>query len=342
MSADAKTTETPPAGSRVCKPAIDSDALRANLQETAVACVELRPEWAVLLEAVRGFKGIHATLEELLYDISHPYRNWRLILPRYRSFVLKHLDHYRRHERGPEAVARLLEILLAALKENVKNETLHQQSAEALAALLDKLVLVLRPEELASYHQTLREIFSRLAELDEPLLLPLVQGQHSLKRLAARLADKEKIGVGHQVTVDENKLVSDPNFPDFLAALSRLLQRGLQLNYRYWLSEEDPQPWFVSECESLCRGWQAGRLFSEISHARLREHLATVDAIAVDHDENALLRLLELPDHLDIVRLYKEIPDRLAGGLPHQAPTTTGSLKTARCCSSFGSWTPRG
>ena len=300
-----KEDSPPPGGAQACRPAIDSDALRANLQETAVACVELDPSLTVLLEVVADYQGIRAPLEELLYEISHPYRNWRLILPKFRSFILKHLDHYRRHERGPEACLRLGEILLTALRESAKNEVLLVQTAEALAALLDKLVLLLKPEQLGSYHQTLSHCFNQLAELDDPLLLPLVQGQYSFNKIITRLVGKCQSGGPDALKVCD------------LGAAARLLQRILILNYRYWLSEEDPQPWFVTECEALCRGWQAGPLFQEVSHACLHQYLAEVEQITVERETAAALaRLLELPDHLAIIRLYKEIPDKLAGEKP--------------------------
>ncbi|MDZ7641263.1 MAG: PEP/pyruvate-binding domain-containing protein [Desulfurivibrio sp.] len=293
---------------QVCKPAaIDSDALRANLQETAVDCIDLPAKWGILLEVVVDYQGIHASLEELLYEIAHPYRNWRLILPRYRSFVLKHLDHYRRHPRGPEACLRLVEILLLALAENRRHEELLQQSAEVLAALLDKLLASLKPADLPTFQQTLQESCNRLAELDEELLHPLVWGQHSLKKTVGRLVTK--CDAASEVKVCE------------LTAPARLLKEILSRNYQYWLAEEDPQPWFVHECQDICQGWEAGQLFQEISHSRLRQHLATAEAIDCEHDEQALPKLLALPDHMDIVRLYKEIPDRLAAHPEQQQAT---------------------
>ncbi len=304
-----ETDSSADSGEQLCKPAFDSDALRANLEETAVECVELAPSMEVLLEVVADYQGIRAPLEELLYEISHPYRNWRLIIPRFRSFVLKHLDHYHRHPRGPEACLRLQEILLAALRESAKNEELLAQAGEALLAFLDKLVTRLRPEELGPWRQTLSHSLYRLAELDDHLLLPLVQNQHSGKKIITRLAAKcQKEPEPSPQTTTDTLRVCD------LGAAVHLLERFLTLNYNYWLSEEDPQPWFDSECAALCRGWQTGRLFQEISHARLNQHLAEVKKIAGEKDpETVLPRLLELPDHLDLVRLYKEIPDKLAG-----------------------------
>ncbi len=67
---------------------IESDALRANLAETAGEVV-IEPKLRLLLDIVSGYKGISATLEHLLYEICHLYRNWSLLIPQLRSFCLK-------------------------------------------------------------------------------------------------------------------------------------------------------------------------------------------------------------------------------------------------------------
>ena len=289
----------------ICRPVIDSDALRANLRETAVDCLELNPDFKLLLEVVEGYQGIYGSLEDLLYEISHPYRNWRLILPKLRSFTLKHLDHYRRHQNGPRACLLLGDILLQAMSESEKNEAVLGQAAEVFISLLDKLILLLKFEDLPCFQPCLDHCFHQLAQLDDRLLTPVVQGQHPCKKMVARLLNKLQNADGAQIS---------PSETCGLSAAARLIKRLLILNYRYWLKEEDPQPWFVNECQSLCRGWQAGRLFQEISHTRLQEHLREVEKIEGDREcASALPRLLELPDHMDIVRLYKEIPDKLAG-----------------------------
>ena len=55
--------------------AIESDALKANLLETA-GHVVIDPDLLVLLEVVEQYKGLHSTLEKLLYEVCHPFRNW--------------------------------------------------------------------------------------------------------------------------------------------------------------------------------------------------------------------------------------------------------------------------
>ena len=279
-------------------PAIDSDALRANLRETAVAEVVIDPSCLVLLEIVRDYRGIHGNLEELLYEIGHPFRNWRLILPRLRSFVLKHLEHFRKHPQGAIAVRRFGDLFLAALRESGKQENLAALAMESLAAYLDKLAGAIaapgQPDQ-AGYDQALAHCFGELAAIDDHLLLHLVQAPLPLQKIAARL-------LAAWPAAEE---------PATAVPLARLLHRLLTLNYQSWLAEEDPQPWFAAECENLCRGWRAGRLFQEISHERLREHLATLAAIKAEAGCKSVEELLTLPGHLEIVRFYKEIPEQL-------------------------------
>jgi len=109
---------------------IDSDALKANLLETAEQ-VELRPDLLILLQAVEHFRGIHAALESLLYEICHPYRNWSLILPLLRGFVLKNFHHYCKSEHGPVAFSLFSGLFFEAVEDSYKNQLLLANIFEA-------------------------------------------------------------------------------------------------------------------------------------------------------------------------------------------------------------------
>ncbi|HSH13849.1 MAG TPA: hypothetical protein VLA15_08865, partial [Desulfurivibrionaceae bacterium] len=88
------------------RPDIESDALKANLLETAVDEVVIAPELRLLEEIVAPYKGVATSINGLLFEISHPFRNWTMILPRLRGFALKNHGYYRKHPRGPEALER--------------------------------------------------------------------------------------------------------------------------------------------------------------------------------------------------------------------------------------------
>ncbi len=118
---------------------IESDALKANLLETA-GHVVIDPELLVLLEVVDQFKGLHSTLEKLLYEVCHPFRNWKIVLPQLRSFVLKNFNHYRIHEKGPEALRLFSHLFLEALQDTKRDPVLLSQVVGAKMVWLDTLV----------------------------------------------------------------------------------------------------------------------------------------------------------------------------------------------------------
>ena len=206
---------------------IDSDALKANLLETA-EYVEIRADLMRLLEAVEKYRGIHTRLEGLLYEICHPYRNWNLILPLLRSFVLKNFQHYLKTGSGPEAYTLFSDLFFEAAEGSLKNSTLLAQIFEAHWDWIDKLASMLKPAELKAFEQGINDTFNRFSEIgaeDELVLIHLIHGRQSVKRVTERLSRQiEHHGIDW----------------DFMPA-ARLLKLVLQINYDYWLQEDDPR-----------------------------------------------------------------------------------------------------
>ncbi len=278
---------------------IDSDALRVNLQETAgevVIARELQP----LLDIVSRFKGIHSSLESLLYEICHPFRNWSLIIPLFRSFVLRNSSHFIRHEGGPQAVRLLAQIFFEAIKDSEKNSTLLAQIIEAKLAWIEKLIQLSDGEALLRYESVLHELFEKMRSLEDgesPVMLHIVQGQHPMKRLATllyQIVGKEGITFDFQP----------------LAALMRTV---LLKNYGYWLGEVDPMHWFLERSGIAEGDFQSAELFSSISHKAIEKYKVQLEAIDIDSDAaRGLEEMLALPAHVDIVRFYKYIPTSLA------------------------------
>jgi len=275
--------------------AIDSDALRANLLETATDEVTIDPSLLVLEEIVENYKGISKNLHDLLYEVCHPYRNWKMLVPRVRAFALKNIKHYFKHEKGPEAFDRFMLIFCQALIDSKKNNTLLVQTIESMLAYTDRLISLLDQDCLLRYEKSLALLFTRLRNLDDGVILFMVQGQHPMKRIAQHLLKLEKGGTSYDFT-----------------PLAELMKRVFTMNYEYWLSEKDPLAWFTEECGDICRGWQAGQLFNAISHNQLQKHLDSLDGIDIHSDpRQAMGVILELPSHMDIVRMYKVVPEKL-------------------------------
>jgi pyruvate, orthophosphate dikinase len=278
---------------------IESDALIANLLETAEEVV-IDSELQLLLDVVTRYKGLHNTLEGLLYEICHPYRNWTILVPQLRSFVLKNSNHYMRHEKGPEAFTLFAGLFLQALEDSEKNAKLLSQIIESQVAWVSKMVSLFAADELHRYQSSLNSYFTSLLDFDDgksPIMMHIVQGQHPMKKLAISLL-----------------AFADQGGEEFdYRPMARLMQAILKRNYDYWLQEEDPLPWFLGRCGVLCEDFHSGKLFAAISHESMTANKTAVTAIDADASPVAALRdILDLPAHVDIVRLYKEIPARLA------------------------------
>ncbi len=275
---------------------IESDALRANLLETA-GKVEIDPELLLLLEIVEKYKGLHSSLEKLLYEICHPFRNWRIILPQLRSFVLKNSGHYRVHEKGPDAFRLFSRLFFEALEDCRRNPTLLNQVVGAKLAWIDKMITLFNRKDLGRFEAPLNEMFHQIERLDredEEIIIYIVHGQHSVKKIATRLVEIKEQG---EVVFDYLPLAS-------------LLRTVFRKNYQYWLQEDDPLPWFKEHCRILEKDEDCASLFGEISHAAMREHIRVLESIDLAVDPiSALGLMLEMPGHVDIVRYYREVPN---------------------------------
>ncbi|PID77712.1 MAG: phosphoenolpyruvate synthase [Deltaproteobacteria bacterium] len=275
---------------------LESDALRANLLETAGEVI-LADKYLPLLQMVEKYRGVHARLEKILYEVCHPFRNWSIIIPRLRGFVLQNFRQFKRHQSGPAAFAVFADIFFEALEESRRSPDLLSQIIEGLLAWLDKLIGSLDGDELCRFQAELNRVFDRLHRLnDDDIIMHLVQGPHPFKKLALKLAEK-----GGQA----------PGGLDYLPA-ARLMKTILLKNYQYWLSEEDPLPWFLERCGILFDDFHASQIFTAISHDALKKHQQTAAALPLSSPLKDLQAMLELPAHVDIVRLYKKVPAKLA------------------------------
>lgn len=285
---------------------IKSDALRANLLETAENVV-IDQDLIPLLEIVGKYKGIHTSLESLLYEICHPFRNWAMLLPLLRSFVLKNSNYYIKHEDGPLAIELFAKLFFEAISDSEKNSVLLSQIIEAKLAWVEKLIHLFEAKDLERFEKALNSIFARMQALEDgesPIMLHIVQGQHPMKKLATQLYN---FYLQHGVSFDYLPVAS-------------LMRTVLLKNYGYWLSEDDPMPWFLERCGILRDDFSSEQLFSYISHESLKTHQKRLQEIDITSDpEEGLRQILELPAHVDIVRSYKEIPSRLAKALEEKS-----------------------
>ncbi len=278
---------------------LESDALRANLLETA-GTVELDKELLLLFEAVKKFRGIHDTLEKLLYEVCHPFRNWKLLLPQLRSYVLKNGNRYINHETGPEALLLFNRLFQEALAESRRDTVLLSQVIGAQLVWLEKLMQTLTGEQFLLFAKVLDEIFNGLCELEKSnhaALLHIVQGQHGVDGIITPyLKNSREVRGQHDCT-----------------SLVRFARMVRERTYRYWLEEDDPFAWFLEKCSILAEDFSAKQLFQNISHEAMEDYLQRLEALDRETQGVEFLeKFLELPSHLDIVRYYRAMPTSLA------------------------------
>jgi pyruvate, orthophosphate dikinase len=143
---------------------LDSDALKANLLETA-GHVEIDPELRLLLEVVANYQGLHSTLEKLLLEVCHPFRNWKMVLPSLRSFALKNSNLYRLHPQGPLAFALFSRLFFEAIRDSLRDPLLLSQAVAAKMVWLDRVLGRFTTADFDRFETELNLVLGRLTEL---------------------------------------------------------------------------------------------------------------------------------------------------------------------------------
>jgi pyruvate,orthophosphate dikinase len=270
----------------------DSEALRRNLEETAVEGLIIDPRYQILQEVVKDYRGLRKTVDGLLFELNHPYRNWQVILPELRSFALKNLEFYVRHPKGHLAVECIIQVFLDAMATSRKNEQ-QEMAMDYALAYLEKVVQTPLDGETNHILSVLDRSFNSLLSLPADQLELLAKTHHSLKRIWRGLVSMSPDGFDYT------------NF-------NQLLTHALRLTYRSWIEEEDPLEWFKRECGEGPPGEEAADALKALSHAQLRRWLQQVEAPEKNPATKQYTeQLLLLPGQLDIVRQYRELPERL-------------------------------
>ncbi len=297
---------------------IASDALRANLLETAQK-VTVPPEYQLLLDVVSKYRGIHNNLETLLLEICHPFRNWALILPQLRSYLLKNGHLYTKHPQAPDAFKLFSQLFWEALMESKKNDPVLAHTVEALFAWLDKMISVLTPDGLKAYEAVLNGFFSQIhglsgdkyagdnekrpPSLDDseqiiadqtPFSSPRSitgEGESAKKRVDTDENSRAMVHIvqGHHAlrkmvnritTLGQRIPQTGGTAPYDFAPLSELMGAVLRQTYYYWLDEEDPRIWLKKQ--GILHGTrdQEDALLGDVPLKGMDEVIALVDAVS--------------------------------------------------------------
>ncbi|ABK44898.1 pyruvate phosphate dikinase [Magnetococcus marinus MC-1] len=293
------------------QPPLQSDALRANLAQTAVAAVEIPPHQQPLLQVVEPHAGIYQPLEQLLKELNHPFRNWRLLLPEWRAFVLKNLYHYLQHPLASTTLPLLGAPFFQALDDASQSRE-HVAALGAMCAYIEKLAQAVTPQNNALLQPCIEDLLGALQQRPDAQFCLLAQTHHPLKRAIKRLLE-----------IPETP-ITQLNWQ----GAAQVMQRHLRLTYAFWLQQEDPSP-FTTPLH--------GALFTALSHPALYQQQKQLERLAERHPPHGATALafvqglLELPDAHDMVRLYGEAGNRLSQSLKQSGDAHTERANVARC-----------
>ena len=291
---------------------VQSDALTRNLDLTKVE-VNIPEFSAILEEAVRGYAGKEQQARELLREYHHQYRNWQFVVHEAWRYANSNLRLYSHHPLNGSVVYLLSQIFFEALRRSERAEV-RSLAADYLIGFWLKLAEEI-PEEIArpvpegmslrkmdqsvrtfsALHEgILRYFFLQLSELREAPFESLMKSFYPPRRLAGKLL---------QVWTE----------PASFVELRALLERLQKETFQFWLLRDDPCQW-VAQQEGLLpsnRPWSS--VCYPLSHEHYRYYLEIVKTEVepeADH-RKAVLRLAELPDFNEMVRLYMKFPEEL-------------------------------
>ncbi|MEA1990832.1 MAG: PEP/pyruvate-binding domain-containing protein [Thermodesulfobacteriota bacterium] len=277
---------------------IASEALRANLEATAVREIEFDSRYQVLLDAVKDYQGIIKAVNSLLFELHHPFRNWEVVIENLRSFALKNLATYSRSPQGPEAIRVLLDTFSDVISQSPENDR-KTEAVNGLLAFLEKIVQKVDNENLLTILPDIEHAFHRLKESNTPVIKAVAGSYHPVSRLIQNLS---------------SRLEGQKTSPGLWDEAGRLLVKVQKTTSQYWLEQEDPVNWlnnaieqFPMELDSEDLEKTMG-LIEPVSHKQLKSSL---EDLKIERKaplkEKDVLELTRYPGYLDIVNQYRKI-----------------------------------
>ena len=295
---------------------VESQALKVNLEETAVDQVDYDPRYKILLDSVKEYQGVHNAASHLLFEIHHPYKNWDAIIKELRGFGLKNLKTYLGSAHPDQVLRALFDLYFFIIKEAPKPGQ-RQKAADALLAFLEKVASHTDSRLLGRLLPQIDYAFRKVLQQDQFIIDAIARSYHPISKVVLTLLKRL-----------EKKL---PGY--FLETAGRLLVLVNETTLNYWLSQEDPLYWLERTIKSQGldideeQERKVRNLFSPISHATFKIALQGLWAIPVQglgHGE--IERLARRPGHMDIVRSYRQIARDLGSVPTVSAPVSSENL----------------
>ena len=299
---------------------IASEALRANLETTAVREVDFDSRYQVLRDAVKDYQGIIKAVDSLLFELHHPFRNWEIVIGDLRSFALKNLATYSRSSQGPEAIRVLLDTFSDVISQAPENDQ-KTEAVNGLLAFLEKIVQKVDTEKLLTILPDIEHAFHRLKESNAHVIKAVARSYHPVSRLIQNLS---------------NRLEGQKTSPGLWDEAGRLLVEVQKATSQYWLEQEDPVNWLNSAIEQFSMELASEDLkktlglIEPVSHKQLKSSLEDLEIERkAPLKEKDVLELARRQGYLDIVNQYRKIVQGL-GRLSCQIPPVSSKEQASR------------
>ena len=270
---------------------IQSKALEVNIADYHVD-VEVEEKYAVLQQIMSKYYGLTEGLTVFLTELSHPYKNWQFIVKEARGYTLDYFHLLKTHPDGPQAADLFLNVYLDAIKAT-SNTHVQSDAVDNLLLYIQKIIKE-GGNELVRFMPILDVCFKHITNLDDGLFMLFVRSYYQINRILKPLS-------------------STDGQLDYTAA-SELLIKYYTNTYAYWLTEENPRPWFEKEIGKALKNENIMDLFGQISHTRIESDRSALENIIQNGlpSGNAFLsELLTLPGYNHIVDTYRQIPQEL-------------------------------
>jgi len=279
---------------------IKSKALEVNLVNYHVD-VSVDRRYHCIQEVISQYAGISDSLNVVLRELGHPYKNWQFITQEITIYALDYFYLFKVHDKGIIAVKTIIEILIEAIESDVSSEV-SSNAADNLIRYIN-CIIIESVEHLFKFTPIINYAFDWMKSSKSGDFTFFINSFFSLKRLI-------------QLFVSS----SDGLYPQY-TTLNTVLVRYLRLNYIYWLKIKDPLAWLEENVDVQEDRKSIRPLFEKISHKYIEKYrnkitdIKKVNFISESDAKSALNELFKFPDHVFFVKLYKNLPQLLVSNI---------------------------
>ncbi len=292
-----------------------SKALEVNLAVTRVQEIEFNARYALLTEAVEGYKGVRDAAEQLLYELHHPFKNWNVIIGEYRAFTLKNLRVYLRCAQAKEVIEIELELFLSLIVDAPK-EAHKKEACDGLLAFLEKVAEEAAPGLLIELMPCLERTFNDLMLAGPDIARFLAESLHPLPKTIGVILGRTGSSTEEATLIPHS----------FINASITIIGWVRKYTYNMWLSCDDPIEWLEATCKKydIALTEEALKEIREVllpvSHKTLRKTLEKIlyltdnkpDKASKDSEIERLKALIGLSGNIEIVRHYRNASKSLS------------------------------